>query len=61
MPDGFQNYRKKMSLKLLSKLWSEGSILFYIRECEMLPLYASVFCRYMETVYFRVSFNHFGF
>lgn len=25
-----------MSPKLLSKLWSEGSILFYLRECELL-------------------------
>jgi len=45
MPDGFQSNGKKMSPKLLSKPWNEGSILFYITECEVLPLYDSVFFR----------------
>lgn len=40
--DGFHSNRRKVTPKLLSKLWSEGSIWFYIRECEVLPLYDSV-------------------
>lgn len=61
MPDGFHSNRKKMSPKLLSELWSEGSVLFYIRKCEVLPLYDGVFFRSMETVSFRISFNHLDF
>lgn len=43
MPDGFQSNRMELSPKLVSKLWNEGSILVYVRGCEVLSLCDNVF------------------